>query len=197
MQVFLQIFLKGESINFFERGYIKTLKNHPEPLDKSPHQVDNRTIEIIRQTKRMPDTMNIAFIADDIKKELMVQFCIAYCGVLSHHNLCATATTGKMIAESTGLEVHKFLSGEHGGEQQIASRLAYNEIDLLLYFREQGNVNYRNQSATPDILSLCDMNNIPAATNVATAEILIMALARGDLDWRNIVNPKTIQENQK
>ena len=79
--------------------------------------------------------MNIALMAHDSKKELMVQFCIAYSGILSHHNLCATGTTGKMVAEATGLEIFRFLSGAHGGDQQIASRIACNEIDLLLFFR--------------------------------------------------------------
>ena len=80
--------------------------------------------------------MNIALIAHDAKKELMVQFCIAYCGILSRHNLCATGTTGKLVSEATGLEIVKFLSGSQGGDQQIASRISYNEIDLLLVFRD-------------------------------------------------------------
>ena len=80
--------------------------------------------------------MNIALIAHDTKKELMVQFCIAYCGVLSKHNLCATGTTGKMVAEATGLNVQRYLSGSQGGDQQIAARISCNEIDLLLFFRD-------------------------------------------------------------
>ena len=80
--------------------------------------------------------MDIALIADDTKKELMTQFCIAYCGILSKHNLCATSITAKYISEATGLKIEKLLSGEQGGEQQIASRIAYNEIDVLLYFRD-------------------------------------------------------------
>ena len=80
--------------------------------------------------------MSIAIIAHDSKKELMVQFCIAYCGILSRHNLCATGTTGKLVSEATGLEIQRFLSGSHGGDQQIASRIACNEIDLLLFFRD-------------------------------------------------------------
>ena len=80
--------------------------------------------------------MNIALTAHDAKKELMVQFCIAYCGILSRHNLCATGTTGKLVEEATGLSVHRFLSGPQGGDQQIAARISCNEIDLLLYFRD-------------------------------------------------------------
>ena len=80
--------------------------------------------------------MNIALIAHDAKKELMVQFCIAYCGVLSRHNLCATGTTGKMVAEATGLNIVRYMSGTQGGDQQISARIACDEIDLLLFFRD-------------------------------------------------------------
>ena len=79
--------------------------------------------------------MEIAIIADDSKKELITQFCIAYCGILSKHSICATSTTGAYISEATGLRIEKLLSGAHGGEQQIASRIAYDEIDILFYFR--------------------------------------------------------------
>ncbi|WP_071429234.1 methylglyoxal synthase [Angelakisella massiliensis] len=133
--------------------------------------------------------MNIALIAHDAKKELMVQFCIAYCGILSRHNLCATGTTGKMVAEATGLSIVRFMSGSQGGDQQIASRISCNEIDLLLFFRDPIGA----KSTEPDeanLLRLCDVYNIPMATNIATAEALIHALEHGDLDWRDIVNPK-------
>lgn len=133
--------------------------------------------------------MNIALIAHDSKKELLTQFCIAYCGVLSRHNLCATGTSGKIVAEATGLQIFRFLSGQQGGAQQIASRIACNEIDLLLFFRDP----IRVKPGEPDeagLLRLCDVHNIPVGTNIATAEALIHALERGDLDWRDIVNPK-------
>ena len=133
--------------------------------------------------------MNIALIACDKKKELMVQFCIAYCGVLSRHSLCATGTTAKLVSDATGLKVQPFLSGVHGGEEQIAGRIAYNEIDVLIYFRDP----LSQTTVDPDqssLLRLCDMHNIPVATNIATAEIIVMALERGDLGWRDIVNPK-------
>ena len=133
--------------------------------------------------------MNIALIAHDKKKELMVQFCIAYCGILSQHNLCATGTTGKLVAEATGLSVQCFLSGMQGGEQQIGARIAYNEIDLVLFFRDPISAKQYEPDVT-SILRLCDVHNIPAATNAATAEVLILGLARGDLGWRDIVNPK-------
>ena len=80
--------------------------------------------------------MNIALIAHDSKKELMTQFCIAYCGILSKHSICATGTTGKLVSEATGLDIEKYLSGSQGGAQQIGSRIACDEIDLLLLFRD-------------------------------------------------------------
>lgn len=135
--------------------------------------------------------MNIALIAHDTKKELMVQFCIAYCGVLSKHNLCATGTTGKMVAEATGLNVQRYLSGSQGGDQQIAARISCNEIDLLMFFRDPISVK-PHEPNDMNLLRLCDVHNIPVATNTATAEALIHALERGDLDWRDIVNPTKI-----
>lgn len=132
--------------------------------------------------------MNIALMAHDDKKELMIQFCIAYCGILSRHNLCATGTTGKLVSEATGLKIMQYLSGSQGGGQQIEARIQCNEIDLLLVFRSQKpKPNEPNES---NLLRLCDVHNIPVATNIATAEALIHSLDRGDLDWRNIVNPK-------
>ena len=133
--------------------------------------------------------MNIALIAHDEKKELMVQFCIAYCGILSRNIICATGTTGKLVEEATGLEVQKFLGGSQGGDQQIAARIACNEIDMLLFFRDPLNPK-PSEPNDMNLLRLCDMHNIPMATNLATAEVLIHGLDRGDLDWRDIVNPK-------
>ncbi len=132
--------------------------------------------------------MNIALIAHDAKKELMVQFCIAYCGILSRHNLCATGTTGKMVAEATGLEITRYMSGSQGGQQQISARTSCDEIDLLLFFRDPMSAK-ENETIENDMFRLCDMRSIPVATNIATAEVLIHGLERGDLDWRNIVNP--------
>lgn len=130
--------------------------------------------------------MNIALTAHDAKKELMVQFCIAYCGILSRHTLCGTGTTGKMVSEATGLKLQRFLSGTQGGDQQIAARIACNEIDLLLFFRDPLNPKPQEPNDM-NLLRLCDMHNIPVATNIATAEVLIHGLERGDLDWRDIV----------
>ena len=133
--------------------------------------------------------MNIALIAHDKKKELMVDFCIAYKAILAKHNLCATGTTGSLIIEATGLDVNLFLSGPQGGDQQIGARIAYNEIDLVLFFRDP----LTAQPHEPDVSALfrlCDVHNVPLATNSATAEVMIRGLERGDLDWRDIVNPK-------
>ncbi len=131
--------------------------------------------------------MNIALIAHDSKKELMVQFCIAYCGILSRHNLCATGTTGRLVSEATGLQITRYMSGLQGGGEQIAARISCDEIDLVLFFRDpQSSSEYENAS---DMFRLCDIRNIPVATNIATAEVLIHGLERGDLDWRTIVNP--------
>jgi methylglyoxal synthase len=133
--------------------------------------------------------MNIALIAHDSKKELMTQFCIAYCGILSKHKICATGTTGKLVSEATGLDIEKYLSGSQGGAQQIGSRIACDEIDLLLLFRDPLNPK-PGEPNEANLLRLCDVHNIPVATNIATAEALIHSLEHGDLDWCDIVNPK-------
>ena len=130
--------------------------------------------------------MNIALIAHDSKKELMVQFCIAYCGILSRYSICATGTTGKLVSEATGLHIQRFLSGSQGGDQQLASSISCNEIDLLLFFRDPLSAK-EHEPNDINILRLCDVHNIPVATNIATAEALIHALERGDLDWREFM----------
>lgn len=129
--------------------------------------------------------MNIALIAHDAKKELLTQFCIAYCGILTRHTICATGTTGKMIAEATGLEIQRFLAGSQGGDQQIASRISCNEIDLLIFFRDP--LPKASEPSDSKMFRLCDVHNIPFATNIATAEALIHSLNRGDLDWRELI----------
>ena len=134
--------------------------------------------------------MEIAIIADDSKKELMTQFCIAYCNILAKHNICSTGITGKYISDATGLKIEKLLSGSHGGVQQIASRVSYNEIDVVLFFRNSDPVSFSNDEED-SLLRMCDMQNVPVATNIATAEVLVCALERGDLDWREIVNPSS------
>lgn len=130
--------------------------------------------------------MTIAIIADDAKKELMVQFCIAYCGILSRYDLVSTGSTGKTVEEATGLNIVKFLSGPQGGAQQIAARIGCDEVDLLLMFRDPLAAT-NSESDEQVLMRLCDVHNIPVATNIATAEMLIHSLNRGDLDWREIV----------
>ena len=127
--------------------------------------------------------MNIGLVAHDAKKKLMQNFCIAYRGILSKHELYATGTTGRSIEEVTNLSIHKFLPGPLGGEQQLGAQIEHNNIDLLIFLRDPMNA----QSHEPnvhEIVKLCDMHNIPIATNLATAELLIKALDRGDLEWR-------------
>lgn len=133
--------------------------------------------------------MNIALMSHDNRKELMIQFCIAYCGILSKHTVCATNATGRLVAEATGLPVQLFLSHTHGGVQQVGARIAYNEIDMVLFFNDPKNGDLDEEFNY--IIRLCDQYTIPFATNAATAEVLVQGLARGDLDWRNIVSPKT------
>ena len=134
--------------------------------------------------------MNIAIMCHNRKQELMVQFCTAYCGILSKHTVCATNATGRMVAEATGLPVNLFLSHEHGGIEQIGQRIIYNEIDLVLFFNSPQDNSM--DEGVMYIARLCDQHSVPMATNVATAELLIHGLARGDLDWRIVMNPNRV-----
>lgn len=128
-------------------------------------------------------------MSHDNKKELMVQLCIAYCGILSKHTVCGTNRTGRLVAEATGLPVQLFLSHAHGGSQQIGARISYNEIDMVIFLNDPHSTHL---DADLNYLSkLCDQHNVPMATNAATAEMLIHGLARGDLDWREMVHART------
>ena len=129
--------------------------------------------------------MNIGLIAHDAKKTLMQNFCIAYRGILSRHNLYATGTTGRLVEDVTNLNIMKYLSGPLGGMQQLGAQIAQNDIDALIFLRDPMNVKPHEPDVN-DVVRLCDMHNIPIATNVATAEILILAIDRGDLDWREM-----------
>jgi len=132
--------------------------------------------------------MNIALIAHDAKKERMIEFAIAYQDILKDHTLFATGTTGKKIMEATGLQVNRVQSGPLGGDQQIGGMVASEKIDMVIFLRDP----LTAQPHEPDINALmrvCDVHNVPLATNIATAEILIKGLMRGDLDWRKVVNP--------
>ena len=134
--------------------------------------------------------MNIAFLAHDKKKELMVQFCTAYKSVLMKHNLFATATTGRLIAENTGLPITMLLSHKQGGHQQINARIAYNEIDLVVLFTDPNAIDPWGDAHLVETIRHCDKHNVPIATNLASAEMLIMGLQRGDLDWREMIHTK-------
>lgn len=134
--------------------------------------------------------MNITVMAHDKKKELMVQFCTAYKSVLAKHNLSATATTGRMVADATGLPVSLFMARSQGGHQQVDARIAYNEIDMVIIFSDPNDNDVWEDQRIMQTLRLCEMHNVPVATNLATAEMLVLGLQRGDLDWREMVRPR-------
>lgn len=129
--------------------------------------------------------MNIALLAHEKKKELMIQFCIAYAGILGKHSIWSSSALGNLISANTGLNINKMISGVSGTEDQIAARISCDEIDVLLFFRDPLTPTTRRSEET-GILRLCDVHNVPVATNIATAEVIIMALDRGDLDWIEI-----------
>ncbi len=132
--------------------------------------------------------MNIALMAHTNRRELLVQFCTAYCGILSQHSLCASSETGFAIQAETGLHIDTIIADSESAFEQIGTRIEYNEIDLVIFFRD---IMEMGEIRSGDfILKLCDKNIIPVATNLATAEVLIQGLARGDLDWRDIVKAK-------
>ncbi len=131
--------------------------------------------------------MNIALIAHDRKKEEIINFVIAYEHVFDGHQLFATGTTGQRIMDNTRLKIHRFMSGPLGGDQQIGALVAQNEMDLIIFLRDP----LMAQPHEPDIIALlrlCDVQGIPVATNIATAEILVKALDRGDFAWRELVH---------
>lgn len=129
--------------------------------------------------------MNIALIAHDAKKKLMQNFCIAYRGILSKNELYATGTTGRLVEEVTNLTVHKYLAGHLGGEQQMCAQIEHNDIDLVIFLRDPL-TRQKHEPEINNVMKLCDMYNIPLATNLASAELLIKSLDRGDLEWREI-----------
>jgi methylglyoxal synthase len=130
--------------------------------------------------------MKIGFIAHDAKKKLMQNCCIAYRGILAGHDLYATGTTGRLIQEASGLPVHKFLEGHVGGEQQMSAMVEQNQMDLVLFFRDPESTASIRGDVTDlsKVIRMCDLHNVPLATNIASAEMLLKALDRGDLDWR-------------
>ncbi|MBQ3072394.1 MAG: methylglyoxal synthase [Oscillospiraceae bacterium] len=134
--------------------------------------------------------MNIALMAHDKKKELMLQFCTAYRSILAKHTLCATASTGRIVADATGLPVSLLLSRSQGGHQQVDARIAYNEVDLIILFDDPNNTDPWDDQRVIRTMRLCDAYNVPIATNLASAEMMILGLERGDLDWREVARPQ-------
>ena len=134
--------------------------------------------------------MNIALIAHDQRKEAIIQLAIAYEGILKEHDLYATGTTGLKIMEATTLQVHRFKSGPLGGDQQIGAAISDNKMDVVIFLRDP----LTAQAHEPDIsalLRLCDVYNVPLATNLGTAEVLLRGLKSGFIDWREIINNET------
>ena len=129
--------------------------------------------------------MNIGLIAHDAKKKLMQNFCIAYRGILCKNDLYATGTTGRLIEEVTNLNIHKFLAGHIGGEEQLGAMIDQNQIDLVIFFRDPLNAR-KNEPDVNKAIRLCDIHNVPLATNIASAEMLLKSLERGDLEWREM-----------
>lgn len=140
--------------------------------------------------------MNISLIAHDKKKPDMLNFCTAYSFILKHHTLFATGTTGSKISEATGLEIERFQSGPLGGDQQIGAKIAQNEMDVVIFFRDP----LTAQPHEPDVsalMRLCDVHQIPLATNLAAAEIVIRALENGDFQWREIIRARSEEGKQQ
>lgn len=133
--------------------------------------------------------MNIVLFASDKKKDLMSDFCNAYSGILSKHTLMATGVTAEVLSRTTPLSTFKFLDGSRGGMEQIANRIRYNEIDMVIALID-GEYNKESDIFVADVLKACDNMNIPISTNIGTAEILVQGLRHGDLDWRDIVKNK-------
>ncbi len=130
--------------------------------------------------------MNIGLVAHDTKKKLMQNFCIAYRNILHKHDLYATGTTGRLIEEVTNLNIHKYLTGHLGGVQQLGSQIAHNQIDVMIFLRDPVS-RQEHEPEMGSLIRLCDIHNIPVATNLATAELLIRALERGDIEWRDAI----------
>lgn len=127
--------------------------------------------------------MNVGIIAHNSKKSLIEDFCIAYKGILSKHEVYATGTTGRRIEDVTNLHVHKFLAGSLGGDKQFIEMIEREDMDMVIFFYNPNMIDPKEPNVY-EIARACDQYNIPIATNIATAEMLILGLGRGDLDWR-------------
>lgn len=131
--------------------------------------------------------MKIALIAHDRKKELMVKMVTAYREILAQHQLYATGTTGKRIQEATGLSVHRYKSGSLGGDQQIGAMISEDALDMVIFLRDP----LAAQPHEPDVtalIRLSDVYEIPLATNIGTAEMLLRGLDAGFADFRQIIH---------
>ena len=127
--------------------------------------------------------MNIGIIAHNSKKSLIEDFCIAYKGILAKHEIYATGTTGRRIEEVTNLHIHKFLAVSLGGDKQFTEMIERNDMDMVIFFYNPAIIDPREPDVVK-IMKCCDQYTIPIATNIATEEMLILGLDRGDLDWR-------------
>ena len=141
--------------------------------------------------------MELALIATGSKNELMIEFCIAYCGMLAKHNIFSLQPTTKFITEATGMKTETLLPAVEGGISQLASRVSYNEIDAVFYFRDYSLTDGITANDNTALLKYCDLNNIPVATNLAAAEMLILSIDAGNLDWREIYNPLSAYNRKK
>lgn len=153
--------------------------------------VDWILVEDATEALEGESVMTIAILAHDSRKELALQFCTAYSGILSRNTVIATGTTGRMLTQATGLPVHCYLSGKLGGIQQISARVACDEVDLVLFFRDP--LKAENGSSEQNLLRLCDMHSVPISTNIATAEVLLRGLDQGDLDYREGIHPDIVE----
>lgn len=129
--------------------------------------------------------MKIALIAHDKKKEDMIGFVTVYKDIFAQHELFATGTTGKRIIEEVSLPVHRFHSGPLGGDQEIGAMIAKDEMDMVLFFRDP----LTPQPHEPDVtalIRLADVYQVPLATNMGTAEVLVRGLKDGFMDWRKL-----------
>jgi len=140
---------------------------------------------LLYKGRRRRVEMKVGLIAHDSKKKLMQNFCIAYRGILTRHELYATGTTGTLVEEVTNLKIHKFLPGETGGARQLASQIEQGNLDMVIFLRDPSPIR-DTEPEVNSVVRLCDIYNIPIATNLATGELLIHALERGELEWRNI-----------
>ena len=132
--------------------------------------------------------MRIVLLADNRKNELLINFCIAYKQLLKRHQLLSTLNLARLLEENVGLNVTGVASDLVGGLGQITQRVGYNEIDAVIHLRDTRQQSTEYNKYSRSLLDICDVNTIPYASNIATAEILILAIDRGDLDWRELVH---------